>query len=84
MKNLKNAQDYDLCLRLSEITSIEHLKKPLYYYRYHPDSVSHTKRVEQIMAASVAINKALERRGLKDKYELDVQIVGQYRLRRAR
>ncbi|BAZ18968.1 filamentous hemagglutinin outer membrane protein (plasmid) [Calothrix sp. NIES-4071] len=78
------AQDYDLCLRLSEVTSIEHIKKPLYYYRYHADSVSHTKRVEQIMAASVAIKKALERRGLKDKYELDVQIVGQYRLRPVR
>jgi glycosyltransferase involved in cell wall biosynthesis len=75
------AQDYDLCLRLSEATEIEHLTKPLYYYRHHSSSVSHTKRVEQILAARDAINKALQRRGLNKSYELDVQIVGQYRLR---
>ncbi|NES84758.1 MAG: glycosyltransferase, partial [Moorea sp. SIO2B7] len=30
------AQDYDLCLRLSEISKLKRLKKPLYYYRQHP------------------------------------------------
>jgi glycosyltransferase involved in cell wall biosynthesis len=76
------AQDYDLCLRLSEVTEVEHLAKPLYYYRHHLESVSHTQRVEQILASRDAINQALERRGLKEHYELDVQIVGRYSLRR--
>ncbi|MBE9038674.1 glycosyltransferase [aff. Roholtiella sp. LEGE 12411] len=75
------AQDYDLCLRLSEVTEIEHLAKPLYYYRYHSQSLSHTQRVEQILASQNAINQALKRRGLDENYELDVQIVGQYSLR---
>ncbi|KYC39592.1 filamentous hemagglutinin [Scytonema hofmannii PCC 7110] len=75
------AQDYDLCLRLSEVTEIEHLAKPLYYYRRHSESASHQKRVEQILAARDAINLALERRGLNERYELDVEIVGRYCLR---
>ncbi|MDM9385691.1 glycosyltransferase [Chlorogloeopsis sp. ULAP01] len=45
------AQDYELCLRLSEVTQIEHLAKPLYYYRYHRESMSHQKRIEQILAS---------------------------------
>ena len=32
----ESAIDYDLCLRLSEITQIKHLKVPLYEYRVHP------------------------------------------------
>ncbi len=80
-EQFERAQDYDLCLRLSEMTEVEHLAKPLYYYRYHLESVSHQQRVEQIQAARDAINLALQRRGLLDRYELDVQIVGQYRLR---
>ncbi|QSJ14290.1 glycosyltransferase [Nostoc sp. UHCC 0702] len=75
------AQDYDLCLRLSEVTEVEHLAKPLYYYRHHSESVSHTQRFEQILASRDAINQALERRGLQEHYELDVQIVGRYSLR---
>ncbi|BAZ02929.1 filamentous hemagglutinin outer membrane protein (plasmid) [Tolypothrix tenuis PCC 7101] len=75
------AQDYDLCLRLSEVTQIEHLANPLYYYRYHYESVSHQKRIEQILAARDAINLALQRRGLEKHYELDLQIVGRYSLR---
>lgn len=79
-KNFERAQDYDLCLRISEVTEIEHLAKPLYYYRQHLESVSHQQRVEQILAAQNAINQALQRRGLSERYELDVEIVGRYRL----
>ncbi len=32
------AADYDLCLRLSEISSIVHLPQPLYARRIHPDA----------------------------------------------
>ncbi|BAY66642.1 filamentous hemagglutinin outer membrane protein (plasmid) [Calothrix brevissima NIES-22] len=76
------AQDYDLCLRISEVTEIEHLAKPLYYYRHHLESVSHQKRIEQILTARDAINLALQRRGLEKHYELDLQIVGRYHLRK--
>jgi glycosyltransferase involved in cell wall biosynthesis len=75
------AQDYDLCLKFSEITDIYHLERSLYYYRNHPQSISQEKRVEQISAAQQAINDAIVRRGLSDRYELEVQIIGQFALR---
>jgi glycosyltransferase involved in cell wall biosynthesis len=37
----KAAQDYDLCLRLSEVTEVVQVKKPLYLYRNHQDNISH-------------------------------------------
>lgn len=76
------ANDYDLCLRLSEVTQVAHIAKPLYYYRYHKWSVSHQQRVEQILASKEAISRALIRRGLSERYEINVQIVGKYELRR--
>lgn len=80
-EKFERAQDYELCLRLSEVTEVEHITKPLYYYRYHSESVSHTQRVEQILAARDAIELALQCRGLSSTYELFFQIVGQYNLR---
>jgi glycosyltransferase involved in cell wall biosynthesis len=56
-------EDYDLCLRLSEITKVWHLKKPLYYYRSHESNISKQKRVEQMANAQHAIARAIERRG---------------------
>lgn len=76
------AQDYDLCLRLSEVTEIYHLPKSLYYYRIHSDCVSNQQRVEQILWSQEAIERAIQRRGMSDDYELEVQIVGKYFLRR--
>lgn len=74
--------DYDLCLRLSEVTQVAHVAKELYYYRTHSDTISHERRVEQILAARSCIARALVRRGLSDRYEINVEIVGQFFLRR--
>nr|MDJ0679066.1 glycosyltransferase [Xenococcaceae cyanobacterium MO_167.B52] len=71
--NLKYAQDYDLCLRLSEITDFARVKKPLYYYRHHRQSISYTKRKEQTQCSEQLINQALQRRGLADNYILQVE-----------
>lgn len=72
------AQDYDLCLKLSEVTQIQHLAQPLYFYRTHPKSVSQEQRIEQIDYAGRAIANALQRRGLSDRYEIDVEIIGRF------
>ncbi len=75
------AMDYDLCLRLSEVTEIAYLSHPLYHYRLHPESLSATRRLEQALWAQRAIQNALERRGRTDTVcELDVRT--QFRLRR--
>ncbi|MBE9182615.1 glycosyltransferase [Oculatella sp. LEGE 06141] len=80
-------QDYDLCLRFSEVTGIYHLQRPLYYYRVHPQSMSQQQQADMIQSAQAAINRALYRRSLADRYQLQVQtqqidgqLVGQFSL----
>ena len=76
------AEDYDLCLRLSEQTEIRHLARPLYFYRVHDRSVSSERRLWQIMQSKEAIARALARRGMDGEFEIDVQLVGRFRLRK--
>ena len=75
------AQDYDLCLKLSEVTQVERIRKPLYYYRYHSETISYGKRLEQIRDSQRAIALALKRRGLADRFEIEVDR-GRFCLRR--
>jgi glycosyltransferase involved in cell wall biosynthesis len=76
------AEDYDLCLRLAELTEVRRIPKPLYFYRIHSDSVSQRMRIDQIHCARDAVSHALERRGLSDRFEIDLQIRGRFSLRR--
>lgn len=76
------AMDYDLCLRLSEATEVRRIRKPLYRYRNHQESLSSSRRVEQMYCAKRAISEALERRGLSDQFEVDLQIRGRFSLKR--
>lgn len=75
-------EDYDLCLRLSEVTEIQQLKKPLYLYRVHENSICATKQIEQIKLTEEAITRALQRRGLADSLELEVIVRPKFVLRR--
>ena len=76
------AQDYDLCLKVSEVTQVVHIQKPLYYYRWHGNSVSCQKQLEQIQWSQRAIANALARRNLDDKLELEVRLRPQFLLKR--
>lgn len=67
-------QDYDLCLRLSEITDIHHLQQPLYGYRAHDQSMSQQQQHETIEQSQAAVLRAMQRRGLAERYQLDVTI----------
>jgi len=81
------AQDYDLCLRLSEVTEvteISHVDKPLYLYRNDQDNVSHNKQFVQIEFTHKAITGALERRRLADKIELEVQVQPRFVLKKTK
>lgn len=71
-------QDYDLCLRLSEITLVQHIQQPLYYYRKHPLQITHQQNLELIYSSLNAIERALQRRGLADRYKINVEIIGRY------
>jgi glycosyltransferase involved in cell wall biosynthesis len=66
------AQDYDICLKISEVTAIIHLQQPLYYYRAHPDTISQVQRSKQVERSSMAIRNALVRRSLADHYRLNI------------
>ncbi|MBG1239899.1 CHAT domain-containing protein [Nostoc sp. NZL] len=77
------AYDYDLCLRLSEVAQVHRVQEPLYLYRIHSQSISVSRRTEQVLWSQKAIAQALWRRGLADKLEIDVELpAGRFILRR--
>ena len=76
------AEDYDLCLRMSEVTEVRHVKQPLYFYRIHQDSISLGRQIEQIDCSKRAVENALVRRGYDTNYFLQVQLVPKFILRR--
>ncbi len=75
------AGDYDLCLRLSEVTPFHHIPLPLYGYRVNPSSISNARRLEQIESSARAVRAALARRGLAQTLDLDVEISSKFTLR---
>ncbi|MEH1936996.1 MAG: CHAT domain-containing protein [Nostoc sp.] len=82
-KLFRCAEDYDLCLRLSEVTQVRRVKQPLYLYRNHSQSISVARKKEQILWSSKAIAQALWRRGLAEKLQIDVELpAGRFILRR--
>jgi glycosyltransferase involved in cell wall biosynthesis len=74
------ASDCDLCLRLSEVTQVHHIHKPLYYYRKHGENISNQKQ-KAIQWGYRASLKALKRRGLDKHYQLDLREDGKSVLR---
>ncbi|WP_068818813.1 glycosyltransferase [Phormidesmis priestleyi] len=75
------AEDYDLCLRLSEVTEIQQVPKPLYCYRQHGGNMTNDQ-LEQIRWSYRASVAALKRRGLEESYAIDLRVVSQFVLRR--
>ena len=69
--DFKYAQDYDLCLKISEVTEIHHLPEVCYYYRQHKDTISTENRIEQLLYSKNAIQNAMTRRGMDDEYGLE-------------
>ena len=63
-------EDYDLCIRLSEITQIREVKKMLYQYRIHPDSETRKGGLKMIHLCKEAIEEALKRRNLDKQFKV--------------
>jgi glycosyltransferase involved in cell wall biosynthesis len=59
------AEDYDLWLRMSESHAIDNLPEVLTHYRIHGESITHTRRAEQLIAAFAAMCSARRRRNGK-------------------
>ncbi len=81
--DLKTAEDYDLCLRLAEVTRLANIEEPLYRYRQHAGSVSLSKRQFQLVNKARSLEQAIQRRfGANSESEL-YQIVARDYLRAA-
>ena len=67
-ERIKRSQDYDLCLRLSELGQIANIKKPLVQIRRHKNQVSHEDNgMRQILDGTVAfVSYLLRQKGLED------------------
>jgi glycosyltransferase involved in cell wall biosynthesis len=73
-------QDYDMCLKLSEITGFYHLDKVLYCNRVH--NLDNQKLNSSFIYERTVniINDALVRRGLSDRYRLNVSPDGRFKI----
>ncbi|MGQ9869490.1 two-partner secretion domain-containing protein [Leptodesmis sp.] len=81
-RSLNFVEDYDLCLRLSEVTQIHHLPQPLYYYRNYSHNASQQLRLEQTLRSRAVVLWVLQRRGMANTHQLDVDIsTGRFILR---
>lgn len=69
-EEFKYAQDYDLALRIAEVSKVANIKEPLYKQRRNPRSISIAKRIEQNKYAELARKLAKGRR-IKGKDRLD-------------
>lgn len=68
--DIANAVDYDMYLKMAEVTEIVHIPAQLYRYRKHPTSTSHARRAAQRANHRLVIGRAMDRRGLSDEWEL--------------
>ena len=66
------AEDYDLFLRISEITPVYHLRRPLYFYLRNSQGLSAQRMRQQRQGSAMAVSLALKRRGLADAMYLKV------------
>jgi glycosyltransferase involved in cell wall biosynthesis len=61
-ESLDSAEDYDLWLRLAEVTRLARLPEYLYKYRVHAASISSVKRGLQLQNMAASLEKLLSRR----------------------
>jgi len=68
--DITNAVDYDMYLKLAEVTEMVHVPKQLYQYRKHDSSTSQAQHGIQRANHRLAVERAIRRRGLSGEWEL--------------
>ncbi|MEM6473753.1 MAG: glycosyltransferase, partial [Planctomycetota bacterium] len=68
------AEDRDLWLRLGEIAELANIPQTLLKYRLHRDSVSETRRSDQVLNMRNTCEDAWERRGISGKFTAKTEI----------
>lgn len=71
-------EDYELCLRMSEITRFVKIPEFLYLYRNHSNSVHNENRLDVVLLTERVINGALERRGMAATHRVTVRLNPQW------
>jgi glycosyltransferase involved in cell wall biosynthesis len=71
--NFDRIEDYELCMRLSEMTQIGKIDEFLYQYRHHADSLKSTATLKVILLAQKVGELALERRGMSKTHRIKVE-----------
>jgi glycosyltransferase involved in cell wall biosynthesis len=56
------SEDYDICLRLAEVTKLASLEGYLYQYRQQPESASNKRSAQQMFNKAACLERAIERR----------------------
>tara|TARA_B100000674_G_scaffold136330_1_gene106027 strand:- start:1790 stop:2695 length:906 start_codon:yes stop_codon:yes gene_type:complete len=69
---LRYTGDYDISLKLAEISDIIFINRPLYYYRLHSSSISQANTNQLNHEVEFICNQALRRRGLSDQQQIKV------------
>lgn len=66
-EQIKNAVDYDMMLKLSEVGRVQHINQVLYSYRKHQDSTTFKDNSSQSTNAFASITESFNRMGLEKK-----------------
>ena len=77
--DITNAIDFDMYLKLSEVTEAKHVKEWSYVYRIHDRSTSRSQQDIQFRNHYVAINRSLNRRGLANRWKIQYKENPQYK-----
>jgi chondroitin synthase len=68
--DMTNAIDFDIYLKLSEVTEMKHIQEWTYVYRIHAESTSIKSSEKQIMNHFESIRRTLKRRGLSNQWNV--------------
>lgn len=77
---LPYCQDYDLILKLSEVSKLLHINELLFHQRKRERDISYEKQIERIFWAREIAAQALRRRGMAQEYELEAELLPKYYL----
>jgi chondroitin synthase len=65
-ETIKNAVDYDMMLKLTEVGDVKHLNKVLYQYRRHNEMTTVVHNSQQSQNNLIAIQRAIQRLGINN------------------
>lgn len=68
-------RDYDLVLKLSEISDFFHINKSLFHQRKIERNIGYEEQIERILWSREVAAQALRRRGVAREYELEAELL---------